>query len=89
MSNVAELLKEASKLDRSDRAELVSSLLEDLDASPHYVTDEEALRRVDDLRSGKVKGLSEEEFWTACLPQGVAMKLPCVDLSTLGDRLLR
>ena len=68
MSNVAELLKEASKLDRSDRAELVSSLLEDLDASPHYVTDEEALRRVDDLRSGKVKGLGEEEFWRACLP---------------------
>jgi len=66
MSNVAELLKEASKLDRSDRAELVSSLLEDLDASPHYVTDEEALRRVDDLRSGKANGLGEEEFWRAC-----------------------
>ena len=47
MSKVAEILKEASKLDRLDRAELVSSLLEDLDSSPHYVTDEEALRRVD------------------------------------------
>jgi len=66
MSNVVKLLKEASKLDRLDRAELVSSLLEDLDSRPHYVTDEEALRRVDELRSGKVKGLSEEEFWIAC-----------------------
>ena len=66
MSHVAELLKEASKLDRMDRAELVSSLLEDLDPNPHYVTDEEAIHRLDDLKSGKVKGLSEEEFWKAC-----------------------
>jgi hypothetical protein len=66
MSNVAELLKEASKLDRMDRAELVSSLLEDLDPNPHYVTDEEAMQRLEDLKSGKVKGLSEEEFWKAC-----------------------
>jgi Putative addiction module component len=66
MSHVAELLKEASKLDRMDRAELVSSLLEDLDPNPHYVTDEEAIQRLDDLKSGKVKGLSEEEFWKAC-----------------------
>lgn len=66
MSHVAELLKEASKLDRIDRAELISSLLEDLDPNPHYVTDEEAVRRLADLKSGKVKGLSEEEFWEAC-----------------------
>lgn len=66
MRHVAELLKEASKLDRIDRSELVSSLLEDLESSPHYVSDEEALRRVDELRSGKVRGLTEEEFWTAC-----------------------
>lgn len=66
MSNVAELLKEASKLDRTDRAELVSSLLEDLDPNPHFITDEEAMQRLEDLKSGKVKGLSEEEFWKAC-----------------------
>lgn len=66
MSQVAELLKEASKLDPLDRAELVSSLLEDLDPSPHWVTDEEVLRRLEDLKSGRVKGLSEEEFWKAC-----------------------
>ena len=27
---------------------------------------EEALRRLDDLKSGKVKELSEEEFWKPC-----------------------
>ena len=66
MSQVAELLKEASKLDRLDRAELISSLLEEIDPSPHYVTDEEALQRLQDLKSGRVKGLSEAEFWKAC-----------------------
>lgn len=66
MSQVAELLKEASNLDLLDRTELVSSLLEDLDPSPHHVSDEEALRRLQDLKSGKVEGLSEEEFWKAC-----------------------
>ncbi len=66
MPNVAELLKEASKLNRIDRAELISSLLEDLDPNPHYVTDEEAIQRLEDLKSGRVKGLSEEEFWKAC-----------------------
>ena len=66
MSNVAVLLKEASKLDRLDRVELISSLLEDFDPTPHYVSDEETMRRLDDLKSGKVEGLSEEEFWKAC-----------------------
>lgn len=66
MSYVAELLKEASKLDRTDRAELISSLLEDLDPNPHHVSDEEAMQRLDDLKSGRVKGLSEEEFWKEC-----------------------
>ena len=66
MPRVADLLKEASKLNRIDRAELVSSLLEELDPDPHYVTDEEALERLEELKSGSVKGLSEEDFWKAC-----------------------
>ena len=66
MSQVAQLLNDASTLDSQDRLELLTSLLEDLDPSPHYVTDEEALKRRDDLVSGKVKGLNEEEFWKAC-----------------------
>ena len=66
MSQVSELLKEASKLDLADRAELVSSLLEDLDPHPHDVTDEEAKKRLADLKSGKIEGLNVEEFWKAC-----------------------
>jgi len=66
MSEVAQILNDASTLNSKDRLELVSSLLEDLDPRPHYVSDEEALRRRDDLLSGKVKGLDEEEFWKAC-----------------------
>lgn len=66
MSQVAELLKKASKLNLPDRAELVSSLLEELDPNPHYVSDEEAIRRLQELKSGAVKGLSESDFWKAC-----------------------
>ena len=68
MTQVTALLKEASKLDLPERAELVSSLLEleDLDPEPHYVSDGEVLERLEELRSGKVKGLSEEEFWKEC-----------------------
>lgn len=66
MPQVVELLKEASKLDRTERVELVSSLLEDLDQAPHWVSDEEAIQRLDDLKSGKVQGLSKDEFWKAC-----------------------
>lgn len=66
MPQVVELLKEASKLNRTDRVELVSSLLEDLDLEPHWVSDEEAIQRLDDLKSGRVRGLSEDEFWKAC-----------------------
>jgi hypothetical protein len=66
MSQVTTLLKEACKLNLLDRAELVSSLLENLDPIPHWVSDEEALSRLEELKSGKVKGLSEAEFWEAC-----------------------
>jgi hypothetical protein len=66
MSQVATLLREASKLDFLDRAELVSSLLEDLDPKPHYVSDEEVMERLEELKSGKIQGLSMEDFWKAC-----------------------
>ena len=66
MPQVTALLKEASKLDLPDRAELVSSLREDLDPHPHYVSDEEVLERLEELRSGKVTGLTRNEFWKAC-----------------------
>jgi hypothetical protein len=66
VTHVTALIKEASKLDLQDRAELVSSLLEDLDPVPHYVSDEEVMDRLMELKTGKVQGLSSEEFWKAC-----------------------
>jgi hypothetical protein len=66
MTHVTALLKEASKLDLPERAELVSSLLEDLDPQPHYVSDEEVFERLEELKSGKVQALSKAEFWKAC-----------------------
>ena len=66
MSNVLEILKDVSKLDLVDKTELVSYLLEDLDPNPHYVSDKEVKQRLDELRSGAVRGLSEDEFWNAC-----------------------
>jgi hypothetical protein len=66
MSQVAALIKEASKLNAFDRVELVSSLLEDLDPTPHWVSNEEAHQRFAELRSGSVPSLSEKEFWEAC-----------------------
>ena len=41
-------------------------LLEDLDDTPHTVSDEEVLRRRDELASGAVTGLSLDEFRKAC-----------------------
>ena len=66
MVRVHELIDAASALSVSDRAELVASLLEELDPHPHLVSDEEALKRRDALLSGEVAELSEEEFWKAC-----------------------
>jgi len=66
MLPVAQLLKEAAKLDLLERAELVTSLIEELDSSPHDVSDEEAIKRLKELKSGAVNGLSEAEFWSAC-----------------------
>jgi len=66
MGTVVELLQAASKLDHVDRLELVSSLLEEMDPKPHYVSDDEARKRLDDLVSGQVQSLPEADFWRAC-----------------------
>ena len=69
MLDLADLINAASKLDRSERAALISSLLENLETSPHHVTDDEALDRLESLKSGKTKGLTDEQFWAACPPR--------------------
>jgi len=63
---VAEIGEEAMKLDEEERAELASMILESLDGADPNDSDEdsltEAIRRGEELRSGKVKGVSAEEF---------------------------
>ncbi|WP_369335607.1 addiction module protein [Luteolibacter arcticus] len=66
MSQVSEIRQAASKLSIQERAELAVFLLEDLDDSPHSVSDEEVLRRRDEMASGAVTGLTMEEFRKAC-----------------------
>jgi len=63
---VAEIGEEAMKLDEEERAELAYMILESLDGADPNDSDEdsltEAIRRGEELRSGKVKGVSAEEF---------------------------
>lgn len=63
---VAEIGEEAMKLDEEERAELASMILESLDGADPNDSDEdsltEAIRRGEELRSGKVKGVAAEEF---------------------------
>jgi hypothetical protein len=66
MSQVSEIRQAASKLSKQERAELAVLLLEDLDDTPNTVSDEEVLRRRDELASGAVTGLTLEEFRKAC-----------------------
>ncbi|MCW1886832.1 addiction module protein [Luteolibacter flavescens] len=66
MSQVSDIRQAASRLSLEERAELAVFLLDGLEDAPHHVTDEEALRRRDELVSGAVSGLSREEFRKAC-----------------------
>ena len=66
MVTVASILDDASRIDYSQRVELISALMEDLDPSPHHVSDQEGHQRLEELRSGAAQPLGEEEFWKAC-----------------------
>ena len=63
--SITEIRDEALRLDEEDRAELVASILESLDGADPNDSDEDSLaearRRGEELASGDVKGLSEEE----------------------------
>ncbi len=66
MTQLAELRDAAIRLEESDRAELAAFLLGSLDAGHHFVADEEAVRRRDELDSGAVEGISRDEFNRLC-----------------------
>ena len=60
----AELSRTALELPIEDRLELARRLIESV-AAPEPMLDDgmaEAVRRVEDVASGKVQGLTEEEF---------------------------
>lgn len=57
-----EIEREALALGESDRAALILSLLETLPAPGSDVGDDEALRREEEMESGKVTPISHEEF---------------------------
>lgn len=60
------LQEEISRLSIEERAELAEFILESLDEDHPWVDDEEVQKRREDLASGRVKGLTAEEFWKAC-----------------------
>ncbi|MGB6223629.1 addiction module protein [Haloferula sp.] len=57
---------EALKLDESDRAELMHLIMDSLEGADPNDSDEdsltEAIRRGEELRTGKVEGIPEAEF---------------------------
>lgn len=57
-----EIEREALALGESDRAALILSLMETLPAPGSDVGDDEALRRDEEIESGKVTPISHEEF---------------------------
>ncbi|MFM2199794.1 MAG: putative addiction module component [Verrucomicrobiota bacterium] len=66
MSQILEIRKAAGALSTEERAELAAFLLGSLDEVHHWADDDEASRRSEELDSGKVRGLTREEFNRAC-----------------------
>jgi putative addiction module component (TIGR02574 family) len=59
-----ELEKSALQLPVAERLQLARRLVESIgDSQAEEVAIEEGVRRIEDIVSGKVRGLTEEEFW--------------------------
>ena len=64
--SIAELENALLQLPIAERLRLAHRLIESLGDLPNEADAiEEGIRRIEDLASGKVKGLTEEEFWRA------------------------
>jgi len=61
------LLEQALSLDAADKAEFIGIVLDSFDAPDPSDNDldslSEAILRSEELKSGAVKGLTQEEFW--------------------------
>jgi putative addiction module component (TIGR02574 family) len=64
--NSAELSREALELPPEERLELARRLVESV-VTPDFLNEAvmEGVRRIEDLASGKVKGLTEEQYRSA------------------------
>ncbi len=62
--SIAELEKSALRLPVEERLQLARKLVESVGPVPNEADAiEEGIRRIEDIVSGKVCGLTEEEFW--------------------------
>jgi putative addiction module component (TIGR02574 family) len=63
---VAEILSEIDRLPWSDRMAIVDHILDEIPAPPGALSEDEAValasRRIEEMRSGKVKGISHDEM---------------------------
>ncbi len=66
MTETAQLRDAVSRLSPPDRADLAAFLLNSLEGTPPWVSDEEVLQRKAEMDSGAVKGLTLAEFRAAC-----------------------
>jgi hypothetical protein len=62
MVTLSEIQEKADELSSEDRVGLLSYLIERLTGAPLGPDDSEVARREQDLESGKVSGLSHDEF---------------------------
>lgn len=66
MTKVSQLREAVSQLSLPERAELAAFLLGSLDDVHHGVSDDEVLKRREEMESGEVQGIRLAEFKTAC-----------------------
>ena len=64
--NVAEIQREVVSLPERQRADLAVFILDTLEIEHHKVSDEEAVRRRDEVLNGEVHPMTRTEFAAAC-----------------------
>lgn len=69
MTKLQAIEKEAVGLSEEDRAALVAVLLSSFDGPAYDVTDEEVMRRDEEMEDEKVVGISHEELVRAVRPR--------------------
>ncbi len=64
MSSLEALQEEVARLPLEGRAAVAAFALKTLPPPDYEVSDEDVTRRLDELKSGKVEGLSHEQLWS-------------------------